>query len=568
MDDLILTIKKIASRLSRRQISIILTLVALILWSYSITQARFEIGKYGLIGGFPVLFFISLGILTIASAILWTSNENQWKLLLLQLSFLVMSLFTAHLMVGGAPSLYAWSLGALGNPEYIIRTGQINPSFWQLVQLNWPGNDILQAVVLLLTGNNIDKFADFIPWLPIIWQSLLFFPVFIFLKNTAGRINSNYVWAGMWIFYLGSWVGIQNNGPQVFGTFLAFSVLAILSSFGIWKQNTASLGHRMTAVIIIIAVATGHFLSSLVAFSTSAGSFVSKRLKTAGIPLFALLFIILWAIFGASVYSAGKLPGMLENILSVGQAIQSGISNPIASSESHAAVSAVRIIFSGLILFTAVIGGLVSFKIKNNRYLDISVLSISIANVILAAVIGSGYSHELLNRFFIYLLPALAYFSVKLLHYRFTLVVLSCLLIFCLPLSFISQYGNQAMDNLTKGDMSGTHFFNEYSINGLVESTGPLGLMQQSEKYHFLSYDDLKNTGNQVSIPTAYWNIDHREYLTNYISISSRDKNYFEYYVNEPELLPKLQNLLEMTNYCNLTFINPSMRIYCYQYHQ
>jgi hypothetical protein len=206
-------VKQIASMLSRRQISIILTLVALILWSYSITQARFEISKFGLIGGFPILFFISLGVLTIASAILWTSKENHWKLLLLQLSFLVISLFAAHLIVGGAPSLYAWSLGALGNPEYIIRTGHINPGFWQLVQLNWPGNDIFQAVVLLFTGNSTEQFANFIPWLPLIWQTLLFFPVFIFLKNTAGRINSNYSWAGMWVFYLGSWVGIQNNGP-------------------------------------------------------------------------------------------------------------------------------------------------------------------------------------------------------------------------------------------------------------------------------------------------------------------------------------------------------------------
>jgi hypothetical protein len=116
--------------LSRKQISFLLTIIALILWSFSITQANFEIGKYGIIGGFPALYFIALGLLTIASAVLWTSKGNHWKLLLVQLSFLVFSIFSAHLLVGGAQSLYAWSVGALGQQEYIVRTGHTASQYW------------------------------------------------------------------------------------------------------------------------------------------------------------------------------------------------------------------------------------------------------------------------------------------------------------------------------------------------------------------------------------------------------------------------------------------------------
>ena len=70
---------------TNRQISVLLTIVALVLWSCGIIQAKLDIGFFGLIHSFPIIFFISLGILTIASAILWVSKENHGKLLFFQL---------------------------------------------------------------------------------------------------------------------------------------------------------------------------------------------------------------------------------------------------------------------------------------------------------------------------------------------------------------------------------------------------------------------------------------------------------------------------------------------------
>ena len=67
----------------RRQISILLTIIALLLWSHSIVYARFEIGHWGLISGLPVTFFVALALLTVASAILWVSKEKHGKLLCL-----------------------------------------------------------------------------------------------------------------------------------------------------------------------------------------------------------------------------------------------------------------------------------------------------------------------------------------------------------------------------------------------------------------------------------------------------------------------------------------------------
>jgi hypothetical protein len=551
--------------LSRKQISLLLTIIALILWSFSITQANFQIGKYGLIGGFPIPYFIALGLMTIASAVLWTSKENHWKLLLVQLCFLVFSIFSAHLIVGGAQSLYSWSLGALGQQEYIVRTGHINPQSWQLWQHNWPGSDILQSVVLIFTGNTTSNYAKFLPWLPIIWQFLFFFPVFIFLKNTIGRTNPNYSWAGMWIFYLANWLGMQNNGPQPLGIFLAFSILALLSSFEIWKQNGAALGHRAILVTIAAAVTVGHFLSSLVVLFFLTGSAISRRLKII-IPIIIVLFVMVWAMYGATFYTTAKIPDMLSKVFSLNDAIQSGITNPVVSSDSRASVSLVRIIFSGLILLLGLIGGLVAVKNKQNRYIDVWVLSTMVAISILTITIGSGYSHELFNRFYLYLLPGLAYFGIKLLNHRVLTVILSVILIIGLPLAFISQYGNQAMDYLTPANLNGINFFHEETSHGWVDNAGPMGKLKNTEQYRdFKDYNELVNADGQLEIIIRSWNGTAWDYFPHYISFSTSDKAYYSFYVNQPELLNQLQQSLDVADNCNLIFSNPDMQLYCYQ---
>ena len=88
---------------SVKQMSILLTIIALALWCYSITAAKLNIGFYGLIHSFPISFFIALGILTIASAILWTSKKNHQKLLFFQLLFLITALWVTPALIGSPP---------------------------------------------------------------------------------------------------------------------------------------------------------------------------------------------------------------------------------------------------------------------------------------------------------------------------------------------------------------------------------------------------------------------------------------------------------------------------------
>jgi hypothetical protein len=253
---------------------------------------------------------------------------------------------------------------------------------------------------------------------------------------------------------------------------------------------------------------------------------------------------------------------MISLTFSIGQALDKGVVNPLGGNESHAAVAFIRIVFSAIIILLAFFGGLVSVKTKQNRYLDISVISIMMSNVVMAIVVGAGYSHELINRFFIYLLPGLVYFAVKLFDFRFSIIPLVVVLIVCLPLSFISQYGNQAMDYVTPANLSGYNLFHKNTLDGAISGAIPLGNIKNSEAYIILPYDTLEIIDGKVDIKTSLWQRDHYIYFPHYINIDNHNFSEMEFYYNQPAYLTNLQENLELTPYCNLLFSNPDMNLY------
>jgi hypothetical protein len=550
--------------LSKFRLSMVLSIIALIMWTFAILQAKLESGFYGLTNSFPILFFVSLGILTVASAVLWTTRENHWELLLVQLSFLVISLFLPHLMVGGAQPIYSVAYSDLGYTEYIMRTGFINQEL--LWQLSWPGNYILQSIFLLFTGTNMQNFADFLPWLPVIWQFLIFFPLYIFFNNTLGKIHPNYCWAALWIFYLGNWVGLQNNGAQPFGIFCVFTLLAILSNTSIWRKNDSILGDKVIAVVILALVSVSHLLGALACLGVVTAMFVSRRLKSSNLLIIAGLFIITWSIFDANPFMEGSLPAKIKQIFQVSEAFEIGITQQLFGNAANVAVAYIRIIFSSFIIVLGVAGCILSFKQKHNIYLNTTILTLALSFIIIAIIISTGYNTEIYFRLFLFLLPCVAYFTIKLLRYRFTTIVMTAILTIVLPLSFISQHGNHQIDYLSAAYLDGNRVFYKYSVRGWVEADRPLGLAEKREQYIVpYAYRDLIIENDQVIMETRFWNKNHFEYLPHYVCISNHDRAFQSILYNQPELVDKLQTLLDLSPKTNIIFDNKDMILYVRQ---
>lgn len=537
-----------------RRISILLTVVALVLWSYSIAQARFEIGFYGLISGFPVTFFVSLGILTIASAVLWVSGENNWGLLFLQLGFLVVSIWLAPVMVGGAQPFLSSPFSDLGYIEYIVRTGSFDQAvMWQH---NWPIAWTFWAMVIQVPSSDVDGLAGLIPWIPFLWQCVLFLPMFVFFRNTIGKVNPNYCWGALWMFYLWFWFESQNTGAQAFGVFFVFSVLAVLTMTPYWQQRSGTFGHRFSAIILFAVSAAAHLLGSLVTLAITGALYLSRRVKSSNLVILAAIFVAAWSIYGAVVYFEGHLPAFVRHAFRLDVATESGILNPLAGSESHAAVARVRVMFSGLFVAITILGGLLAWRLKRITSSDITAVAIAMGCGIAALGIGAGYSHELYQRLFIFLLPVMAYFGVKLLHLRTTAVVLCLLLLVALPLAFISKYGNQKMDYLSPSHLSGVDFFHEKTSDGYVVGGLPLGRVRNSDRYRSsYSFGDLEWQDSEL-VPFG------SRAIPRYVCISNHDRATYEFYYDMAQIVDDAESSLATSTNCSLVYANGDLSLY------
>ena len=203
----------------RYSLSLALTTAAAAVWALSMLQSNFSIGFYGLIQSYPLTYFIALGLLTIASAILWTRRENHNGLLCLQICMFILMVFLPPIIIGANPVSTWWTYGILfPNSDYIAQTGHFNTSLhfdvYSLSTMqNWPGVFFFEATLMKLTGAGT---ADFMAvYSPLIMQFLILPPLYIFFKNTIKE--SNHRWAACWFFFLVNWTAQLYFCPQAIG---------------------------------------------------------------------------------------------------------------------------------------------------------------------------------------------------------------------------------------------------------------------------------------------------------------------------------------------------------------
>ncbi len=290
-----MTIKQLTSCWSAKQISILLTIIALILWAYSITQVELNIGLYGLIHSFPITFFIALGILTIASVILWISKESHQRLLFLQLLILIASLWLLPLLIGSRP-FPGDAHRNLNLINAVVEGGHIFYDWY----LFWPGAFILFPMVVKLGAVNLQPIMNMSAFF---MQLFYLLPLYAFLRNLLGENKINYCWGGLWIFSLANWVGEGYFSAQGTAYFLLLVLLALVTTPSFWERNSKSFVLLSLTVVTFAAMSITHLLTSLTALCILAVLCVVKRSKRlAPVVVVCFFLIISWDIIGSGGY--------------------------------------------------------------------------------------------------------------------------------------------------------------------------------------------------------------------------------------------------------------------------
>jgi len=532
------------------RISIILTIIALGLWSYSITQAEYNVGLFGLIHSLPTTFFIALGILTIASAILWVSPQDHSKLLFLQLFFLMTSLWLTPLITGGTQTFAAAHYWYTGFSEYIVREGHFNQHVFLFH--NWPGAIMLFAMLSMILGLPgpyalvIDPSVN-----AFVIQCFVLLLVYLFLSNLLGENRRNLCWAGLWICGLGYWVGTGAYlGSSTVGYILLLIMLVLLTRESSLPQNLRTSGGRLLSILTLACVTVTHLLSSFVTLAMVTMLQITKRINTWALVTLGVVIITAWLMYEATGFFEGNVPRFIEEAFRLDVMFQKGVVERVAGSESRQAVSLVRIVFSVLFVVIGFLGFLFSRWSKKSIYADNTATFIALGLIGIGVVLSFGAGKELFERVYHFLLPVMAYFGLKLLSRKSTAIVLCTLLLIALPLCFISQYGGEIYEHYPPSSLAASRFFTDRTTGG--ETIG-IGSYERLEHYRSASFGRLG--GDKPLLPEP-------SITPQYVAISPHIRGRLHYLYNDNYTIDHIQDLIEHSSDYNSIYVNNDVSLY------
>jgi len=531
----------------RKQISILLTIVALLLWSHSILYARFEIGHFGLISGLPITFFVALALLTVASAILWVSKEKHGKLLCLQLLILISALGLIPVATGGSPPFINHGYRDLGCIDYIVRQNHFDTGvFWYF---GWPGVFIVSAIVAKIGSINFEPLLSVSPLFP---SLLLLLPLYVFLKNTLGEARSNYCWTGCWLFYLAFWGGGRLVTAPGVAFLLLLTILALVTSPSLWQKDTRSFVLMSMIALTFAALTITHLLTSLAALGIiTVLSVVRLDKRLALVTGACLLFLVTWNLTGAGSFAKTRLPEPREVavvqlmpppkemlLLNPEVLAEREVTGHLSGSESHADIAGIRILFSGIFALIGLAGAILAFVARRDFKTNLSLLAITVIPLVLVTLSGH-YAREILTRLYLFTLPGMAYFGVSLLNIKrgAVAIILCLLLIIAIPLHVITQYGNQELDYLSPAQLSGMRFFHNETSRGLATGDRTLGKMKNIEQYLPISSLGRLEWENGRLVLEEWM----EQYLPYYIGISRQDRAYYEWFRGNTQFIDEIE---------------------------
>ncbi|UCD08034.1 MAG: hypothetical protein JSU79_06660 [Dehalococcoidales bacterium] len=430
--------------------------------------------------------------------------------------------------------------------DYINQFGHLNPaSLWYH---NWPGMPILQSVFADITGiNSLDMLAFFGTFL---MQFLVLFPLYLFFKYTIGK--NNYVWAAIWIFYLGNWIGQIYVSPQGMAFFLFMFVIAVLIKASLVKEGNVTVAERLKAIILMASLVITHILTSIAGFLSIAALWVTKKSKLISILMIAGVFIITWTVYGASTQFEYQLPIFLDRAFRLDTLFSSFFTGSnTTTSLSHTSINTIRIAFSALFCVIGLGGFIISRKLKEKA--DSTILALAIVAIFMTFT--GLYTFELIMRTYMFVLVPIGYFGVRLLNYRTTSGILCLVLLIALPLHVISHYGNAVRDTVPRGEIAYWHFIQDNTKEGYLIG----GLRPREYSYAGYYKVDLQQLECNNNLFTS-------EYIKSdtpqYINVGRYEQSIQEFNYDNTQLIPEVRVWLKESTHYNLIYANRDVDLY------
>lgn len=454
--------------------------LALGIWSLlSVDPAR--IGGTGLVEAVPPTYFMAI-FLSLAGFVATLNLRRHTPVLLAtQVVVLVVILHAADPIVHGLPRLTA-SYRHLGVADYIASSGQLDTNLD--AYFNWPG--FLAFLGMLSDATGVRDLLGIATWAPLGMNLLLLAPLLALARRLTSQ--TRHAWAGVWFFYLSSWVGQDYLAPQAYAFLLLVTLIAcLLSAFSGWAWPTGSnritrfLARRVTrldptiphqgmsspppvdAVILLVICAgllvtmtASHQLTPFAAIPILTVFLLSGRLRMPSLPILSTVLAFGWLVFVAKDFFDGHLTQLFGSLGDVEGHTLGAVTQRVGGSDDHVLVVYTRLAEVALVWLLAALGAFMAHR-RRSAWLTAALGALAP----LTLIPGQPYGGELLLRLYLFSLPFAACLAVLTLlpdrpgkpgwRRASALLVMGAVLA---SATVVTRYGNDSMEKFTPDEIS------------------------------------------------------------------------------------------------------------------
>ena len=450
------------------------------IWSL-LTVDPARIGGTGLVEAVPPAFFIAIFLSLTGFVATLNLRRHTPVLLAMQVLVFVVILHSADPIIHGLPRLQA-SYRHLGITDYIAQSGHLDTSLD--AYFNWPG--FFDLLVLLSGATGVSDLMALATWAPLGMNLLLLAPLLALARRLTSQPRQ--AWAGVWLFYLTSWVGQDYLAPQAYAFMLLVTLLAcLLSAFSGWAWPTGSnrltqflarsatrldptVPHQgmsspppvdaaillVTSVGLLVAMTASHQLTPFAAIPILALFLLSGRLRMPSLPILAVVLPVGWLVFVAQDFFNGHLTQLFGSFGDVEAHTLGAVSERVAGSDQHVLVVYMRLAEVVLVWLLAALG---AFLAHRRRTAWLTAALGCLAPLLL--IPGQPYGGELMMRLYLFSLPFAACLAVLTLMpdrrggpgWRRALALLAMGSVLA-SITVVTRYGNDSMEKFTPDEIA------------------------------------------------------------------------------------------------------------------
>ncbi len=520
---------------------LLLTISAAGLWLTSLTRIRLrEMNDLGLVSVLPVSFFAALILLTLGFVLSLRQPQKFKQLHLAPIVLLVFILFGTTAVVENMPRFVtAWT--HLGFAEYISRTGETATGLD--ARFSWPIFFSLTSFVTEAAG--LENGLPFLSWAHVYFNLLYLGPLLLIYRSLTD--DERLVQLGLWLFYIGNWIGQDYFSPQGFNYFLHLLILGLLLKWFQSPPPTASflataithlnrlLGQRIrhfdkivnwimpdnspdapgqprqrAGMVIIIAIlfaviASSHQLTPFALLGSVAALVVFDRCSIRTLPILMAILIGAWISYMTVDFLSGHLETLTGDMGQVSGVVSANVSSRFQGSPEHALVLYSKVVMALAIWGLAFLGGV---RRLWNGHRDVT--AVLLAGVPFALLALQSYGGEMMMRVYLFALPWMIFFLAGLFyptpkHGRSWMagLIISLASLVLLAGFLITRYGNERMDYITASDVAAVRYLHHIAPPDslLVSATFNLPWrLQNVDQFDFETLDDEFEIGDLPSL--------------------------------------------------------------------